>query len=192
MPNVDEDDGNVLPILCGSTLQRRRQSWTFLCNCVRCCCRNDCTKSRAWWISSSCVVVRPHATRSQPRSCYNCTQYCWYFKQERRIKISDTGISGAWNTGLPLSSHCEINRYFSDSLWHSYPSCGHPFHMYQYAKHACKMLLNTGITPNMMLTINSSPWQNFSPDISIHISQVSDISLTVVKFPGIFRFPYKW
>jgi len=53
------------------------------------------------------------------------------------------------------------------------------------------MLINTGIAPNMMLTINSFTWQNFFPHIFLTFGQFPDFSLTAVKFPDISRFSRK-
>jgi len=58
---------------CASTLQTESHSGV-LCMCVL-YWRNDCTKSRAWFISSSWVVVRPQATRSQSLPCCNCIHH---------------------------------------------------------------------------------------------------------------------
>jgi len=52
------------------------------------------------------------------------------------------------------------------------------------------MLINTGVIPNMKLTINSSPWPDLFPDNSLTFGQFPEFnSLT---FPGFPVFPEKW
>jgi len=55
---------------------------------------------------------------------------------------------------------------------------------FKYNKHACIMLLNNGIAPNMQLTTVSP--EIFFSDISMIFGQIPNVSLRAVKFPGHF------
>jgi len=58
-------------------------------------------------------------------------------------------------------------------------------------KNIMPTLLNTGVAPNMMLTINSFLLEDLFADISLICDQFLDLSLTAFKFPDISRFSGK-